>query len=894
MMIKRICSVILTLCLSLGAVGVLAYNDVDTPCQNTAVELVTSLGIIDPVSPTDFGSKTLVKRGEFALYATRLMGSESAISRTSEGYFKDVDTTTPEGAAVEFLASIGVIAKSGREYNPNDEITYAEAVRVTLNCLNYTETAKMNGGYPGGYIKTATDCGLNKNLQLLTNSVLTKTDTAMLIYNALFTNPMERDGRGYKKSDKTQIEKIWNVSEAVGIVTGYEKTVLVSGKILPENSVEINGVVYNAGTTNISKYIGCNVRVFYDDNETIVAFAEKANTNTIYTFSADDIEADGNKVSYYVNNRKKNLKVSESAAVIYNNRYFSSYTKLDEVLNIPEGEITFISNRSSGIIDVIMVSEYKHLLIERVDKKSGRLYLKNGSPEEKDGISLNDVISVLPDENDVTVYIDGKESNFDDLRENDAVTMEQSLDGEQIVLNVSRKTVDGEITGLSKDTIKISGEDYEKSSYSTSVYAAGTKGVFAITTNGKILGIVEKSASANNDYAYVLQSYSDNGPQKAYVKLYNTKGEVLTYECADNIKVNGKRIEYKEISNRVSKGEVITYTVNSDGMLSKINCPYDASSIVDYVNETEFIKNWNKSSVRYTDGIMGMSLVTDDTVIFSMPRFDRQDESDYKILNISDLKNRTYSDVTCYDVDRQGRVGALLIVEDISETVSMGNNLFFVKEVSSAVNDDDEIIWLVDGFENGEEKTLVFPEDTHSVTYENGWKNRVGNENFDTGCENFHAGDALQYSLNNNGEVGAYRLVYNNNLTIFDASDNLKDNLGESRFEDWSGTGSVTKQDFYDDLYISFGTVRARYMDYMLNLGLTESEVLGYGDGKSKIQIIDYYRPINLKNAPVYVYRAGKRELELGDIEDISKDDYVFVRSKKMGELNEVMVYSFD
>ena len=170
----------------------------------------------------------------------------------------------------------------------------------------------------------------------------------------------------------------------------------------------------------------------------------------------------------------------------------------------------------------------------------------------------------------------------------------------------------------------------------------------------------------------------------------------------------------------------------------------------------------------------------------------------------------------------------------------------------------------------------------------------MGNENFDTGCENFHAGDALQYSLNNNGEVGAYRLVYNNNLTIFDASDNLKDNLGESRFEDWSGTGSVTKQDFYDDLYISFGTVRARYMDYMLNLGLTESEVLGYGDGKSKIQIIDYYRPINLKNAPVYVYRAGKRELELGDIEDISKDDYVFVRSKKMGELNEVMVYSFD
>lgn len=894
MMIKRICSVILTVCLSLGAVSALAYSDVETPIQNTAVELVTSLGIINPVSETEFGSKTLVKRGEFALYATRLIGCEAAVSQVSNGYFEDVDTTTPEGAAVEFLAGIGAIAKSGREYNPNDEITYAEAVRVTLNCLNYGDVAKMSGGYPGGYIKTATDCGLNKNLKLLTNSVLTKTDVTTLIYNALFTNPMESDGRTYKKSDKTQLEKIWDVSEVTGIVTGYEKTVLASDKTLPENGVEINGVVYDAGTTNIAKYVGYNVRAFYNDDETIVAFAEKPNANTVYTYNADDIEVEGNKVSYYINNRKKNLKVSESAAVIYNNRYFSSYTKLDEVLNVPEGEITFISNSSSGAVNVIIVRDYKHLLVERVDKKSGRLYLKNGSPEGTEGGQLNDVISILPDENDVTVYIDGEAASFNDIKSNDAITMEQSLDGEQVVLYVSRKTVEGEIKGQSKDTVKISGEEYDKSFYSTAVYTVGTTGVFALTTDGKILGLVEKARNNNNDYAYVLQSYVDDGPQSAYVKLYTAGEEVVTYECADNIKVNGQRKGYNAIPDCILTGDIVTYTTNNDGILTKINRPYDASSIVDYVNETEFVKSWNKSSVRYTDGIMGMSLVTEDTVIFSMPRFDRKDEDDYNILSMSDLKNRTYSDVTCYDVDRQGRVGALLIVEDISKTVSMGNNLFFIKEVSSSINDDDEDIWLVEGYENGEEKTLVFPTDVHSVTYEDGWKNRVGNENFDTGCDNFHTGDALQYSLNNNGEVSAYRLVYNNNLTIFDAADDLKDNLGESRFEDWSGTGSVTKQDFYDDLYISFGTVRARYMDYILNLGLTESEVLGYDGGKSKIQIIDYYRPINLKNVPVYVYNVGKRQLELGDIEDISKDDYVFVRSKKMGELNEVMVYSFD
>lgn len=892
-MIKKICAVILTVCTCLGATGALAYNDVKNPVQNSAAEIVTSLGIMTSQGEGEFGEKTLVKRGEFALYIVRLIGCEAALSRPSDSYFEDVDTSTPEGAAVEYLAGIGIIAKSGREYNPNDEVTYAEAIRLTLNALNYETIAKSNGGYPGGYIKTATDCGLNKGLALFTNSVLTRADAATLLYNALFAYPMESDGHSLSESTKTQLEKLWKVSEVTGIVTGYEKTVLADGRSLPENCVEIDGKVYDAGTTDISNYVGYNVRAYYDRDNTIVAFAQKSNTNTVTTFDINDIEVKDDKVSYYENGRKKNFKVSRSAAVILNGRYYSNYTTLEEAFDIPEGEVTFIANNSSNTANVIKIRSFKHLLIERVDKRSGRLYLKNGSPDGGD-TGLNDVISVLPDENDVAVYIDDKKAAFDDILENDAITMEQSLDGEQITLYVSRNTIDGQITGSSDDIIKINGEDYEVSPYSTAIYAMGTNATFALTTNGKLLGIVGKARTSENNYAYVLQAYAETGPGKAYVELYTVNGEVVTYECAKKVYVNGESKGIREIPTSVAKGEIVTVTTNSAGQVTKINRPYDASSLVDYVNETEFIKNWNKSSVRYTDGIMGMSLVTDDTVIFSMPRFDRKDESDYSILSMSDLKNRTYSDVTCYDVDRQGRIGALLIVEDISETVSMGSDLFFVKKVFRAVNDDNEIVWRVEGFENGEEKTLTVPFDTHSVTYEDGWMNRVGNEDFDTGCGNFHAGDAIQYSLDNNGEVGAYRLVYNNDLTIFDTSGELRDDLDESRFEDWSGTGSVTKQDFYDDLYISFGTVKARYMDYMLNLGLPESDVLGYGSGKSKIQIIDYYRPINLKNAPVYVYNLGRRKLELGDISDISKDDYVFVRSKKMGELNEVMVYSFD
>ncbi|MCI5604541.1 MAG: S-layer homology domain-containing protein [Clostridia bacterium] len=894
-MIKRICSLILILCMSFSTFTALAYDDVENEKQKMAVELITGFGIMNPESESTFGNKTLVKRGEFALYATRLLGHNIVASSSSHGIFDDVDTTTLEGAAVDYLASVGIIPKNKREYNPNDEVTYAEAVRILLNCLGYNVVASANGGYPGGYIKTATDCELNKNVWLMTNSVLTKTDAAVLLYNALFVKPMEfSNNNTYEESEKTLMEKTWDVYEISGIVSGYEKTVIGSDRVLPDDSVEINGAVYKVGNTNIADYVGYSVKAYYredsDGVNTISAFIEKPNANLSQTFNSEDIEVEGNNIYYYANGIRKSLKVA-SPAIIYNGRYYSNYDKLEDVLNIPEGEIKFIANNSSTKYNVIMVTDYKHLLIERVDKRSGRLYLKNGSASPDAVPYINDVISILPEENDVTVYIDGKAASFADIQSDDAVTMTQTLDGEEITLYVSRNTVTGKITGISDDKITINDTEYTKSKYSTTNYTISTNGTYALTTDGKILGLVDAVRTNENDYAYVLSVYAEPGPDQAFVKLFTGKGEVVTYECASKVNVNGNRKEFDQIPKSVFKSELITYATGSDGKITRINRPYDASTRMGYVNETEFIKNWNKSSVRYTDGIMGMSFVTDDTVIFSMPRFDKGNNSDYRLLTAADLTNRTYADVTCYDVDRQGRAGAMVIVEDASDSVSMGNSLFFIKQKYEAVNEDDEPICTIEGYQDGELKMLNFTEDTSSVTYEDGWMNYVGNEDFDTGYMNLNVGDAIQYNLDNEGNVGAYRLVYNNNKTIFDNEGKLKDNLSASYFEDWSGTGSVTKQDFYDDLYISFGDVQSRYMDYMLHLGLNNTDRLAYQSSRSPIQIIDYYRPINLMKASIYTYNVKSRELELGDMEDVLKEDRVFVRSKKMGELNEVMVY---
>ncbi len=904
-MIKKICSVILTVCMmisSLGVVSVSAYSDVESEKQNQAVELIAGLGIMSPDSADSFGSKTLVRRGEFALYALKLMGYEVETHATgNDGYFSDTDTSTPEGAAVEMLVNMGAIPKEGAEYNPNEEVTYSEAVRILLNLMNYGEMAASYGGYPSGYIAVASTNDLHKNIYKSTNGVLTKTETAVLLYNALFVYPMEYDNDKYTKSDETLMEQVHDIYETEGLVTGYGDTYLGADKSIGDNVVAIDGVTYSCSATSIKDYVGYYVKAYYTDvrgeGTKIVSFTLKSDKNTAIKVSAEDLYVSGDQVEYDVDGRNKSMKLASQPQVIYNGRFYpksnTTYTNMESLFaKVHEGEITFLANDGSDKANVIIIHEQKHLLVERVDKRNGRIYVKNGSGDQN--AILNNVITIDPDDVDITVYIDGKAASFDDIKENDAITLEQTLDNEEAVLYISRKTISGTISSVNNEdnTVVIDNTEYDTSAYYTDNLDPNTEGTFAVTTNGKILGIVTPGGGGLREYAYVLNTYYDDGEECAYIKVFTTDSAVVRYKCVEGVKVNGRKCNYLEASQQVKTSELITFRTNEDGEVTEINRPYDATSKLNYVNEVDFVKNWAKSSVRYVDGIMGMSFITDDTTIFLMPRFDTGKDSDYKIITKEELSNRSYSDVTIYDMNRQGRAGALVIVEDISDSVEMSDSLFFVSKVVSAVNAEGDTVRRITGFEDGVEKTLDFSEDSTSVTYEDGWMNYQGNEKFDTGYTCLQAGDALQYTIGNDGQVSAYRLVFNNYRTIHDDNGDLVWNDPANYFEDWSGTGSVTKQDFYDDLYIMYGDVQMRYMDYMVACGLNQSDRLGYESSSSPISIIDYYRPFNLLDASVYVYNVKEKTLELGDIEDVQKGDTIFARSYRMGQKNEIMVFT--
>lgn len=902
---KRLIGICLAVVMIFANLTALAYTDVSSTLEKTSVALVEGLGIMEAAETDQFGSGAYITKGEFALAVANMMRLDVVEGKMGNSVFGDVDISTKQGCAINLLADTGVIPTTLSKYGPSDIITYGEAARMIINALGYGYEVTINGGYPSGVIKVAAQLKLASGISATTNTQLTRINAAIVIYNALMTETIDISLTGgnasYTKSGETLLEEVWDVYYDYGTILGVGLTSL-DGVSLSETQVSLNGEVMECSIPTIKDYLGYSVKAYYMNDSTtgdtvLVAVVPRSADNTSKTIEADDLLVSGNTVKYDSDGKVQTQYIAKNGVqVVYNGRLYENYKTLEDVLDIDEGYVTFVSNDGTKYANLIIVTEEKHILVERVDAKNEIAYAANSTDEKADPY-LASALDLGVDNKDIYITMNGATASFSDIEINDVLVVVETPDGEEINVRIDRNLVEGKIGAVEDDgEVRINGVSYDASVYAKDAFTAGTSGTFAATADGKLLGVITTKTSSLK-YAYVLKAVThDVNEEKAYVKLFTQDGELRIFVVDEKTVINGKKVMFNEVKNLISEGEFISFKLNSDGNIAQMNRPYDTTSNPDYYSNSSFIKNWSKSSVRYNGGIMGRSIVTDTTTIFYIPRYDREVDSDYRILSIGDLSNRVYSDVTCYDVDRNGRIGAVLIKEDIKETVESDDALFFVDKVLTAVDEDGDDIVEVQGYQSGEEVTLYFNEDTDSVTYEDGWMNYTGNEDFDTGYNsklpgaNLRPGDAIQYALSADGTVGAYRIIYNNALAIYTSGELTYDDP-KYYYERWSKSGNVTKLDFKDDLYIGLGAVEIRYNDFMCFCALNEEERTQYKN--SIVNMMDYYRPFNLVQPKTYIYtyNVDSKRVEIGTMEDVEKNDTVFVRSDSMGDLNEIMVY---
>ena len=114
---------------------------------------------------------------------------------------------------------VGIIdGDENGNFKPEEEITYQEIIRMILSVLGYQSMADTRGGYPDGYMITATQLGLTKSLSVKTESVASRNDTAILISNALDIPMMVQSG--FDLNDPTSAEyKIMNGENGTELIT---------------------------------------------------------------------------------------------------------------------------------------------------------------------------------------------------------------------------------------------------------------------------------------------------------------------------------------------------------------------------------------------------------------------------------------------------------------------------------------------------------------------------------------------------------------------------------------------------------------------------------------------------------------------------------------------------
>ncbi len=119
--------------------------------------------------------------------AARIICSAGAIEpKTSEAPFPDVSADHWAYKYICAAKDAGIVAGDENGYfNPQNNVTNEEIVKMIDCLLGYDAMADFLGGYPAGYTAVAAQFGLTKDMKLIPGGYATRNDVGIMISNAL-------------------------------------------------------------------------------------------------------------------------------------------------------------------------------------------------------------------------------------------------------------------------------------------------------------------------------------------------------------------------------------------------------------------------------------------------------------------------------------------------------------------------------------------------------------------------------------------------------------------------------------------------------------------------------------------------------------------------------------
>lgn len=516
------------------------------------IETMEALGLY-----TDMPSNPVsgVSRALFVSKVIELIGAKGEF-KENQSPFYDVKSTDKYYAQIVLAAQLGIIhGDDSRNFRPNDNITYIEGTAIILNALNYYSE------YPYGYLQTAAQLDITKGISLKQDDMLRACDCAKMLLNAgnvvPYKNDDDSDNRWYINGEETVFWSVHRIAKAVGIVRANEYSSLDSASGIGKDRMILGDKLYTVYNSSMAyDYLGHNVEAYYKmtDNDAIILHLKDRNTE-IKVIKAKDISGvDGDVISYYTNERPKNISVPKNASVLYNGKLTLQYAFDDgtSIFMPKTGTVTFIDNNHDGKYEVISVTSCHNAVVSGVDADSKVIYNLYYPNKMLDMSNVQQSGSAWS-----LVDTKGRSVDISKIEKYDVITYAESMDGEVVRGILTKEEVSGVVKSVEKRDgnthMVINGKDYELDcefeNASENIPRVNDEVTVVLDSEGRIAGM-KTMKTDKAQYGFYIKSVAldETDGERFKVKIMDTvgKGGVMEYETADKVKIDGVSYDNKK------------------------------------------------------------------------------------------------------------------------------------------------------------------------------------------------------------------------------------------------------------------------------------------------------------------------------------------------------------
>ena len=707
---KKVLSLVLVIAMVLSSFSfafAASFEDVVDTDYEKAIKTLVGLGVVTGYEDGTYRPERVVTRAEMAKLIVEILGYGNLVAG-SKSNFADTQGHWAD-AWIALAAGRGLVIGTGDgKFTPDRQVSYDEAITMVVRALGYTDDSNELKGmtWPTNFKVKAADLKLTKDVKIAGTGA-DRGGVAQLLYNALEANMVTVDSDGdvnyIKDGDDNKI--------LLNALAKKDRFV-VAPKHLDEDDK-----AYMGDIVDLAPYMYQDIKVFVNDDDEVVYVTKVESEVKVgefrYTVDDDgDVDSTDNEVNIRIDGKNKAYDLAfaplgddefaENIPVYYNGVEVDMTEEEMEngdnnLVTLHKADATFVLNDAG---DIVAIVANKLTNAARVTNKyNGRTKIQGFA------LPLDDDDEVDYDKLTVTGEVD----TLEDIEEDDVIVLfagagevTTSADTEKLVIQVVRDTVEGRITKSNKDgQFYINDKYYTVSQFPKDDFEVGLEGTFFLDHKGQLVALEEDDADEPKDYAVVTEvldgDYNETAKRVALdaeITLVNATGEEVTFKFDNKAKVGEDYIfdrskgesdsqtvvdhdDDLKINGKLDEYDVIKYTVNSKGKISKITIEKDDPTIP-------------KDSDKKTD-ITGKKYVfASNVVVFNL------DGTDVEVVDVDKLGDEVH--IIASEENKNGEIEMFFV-----KGLGASDTYAYIVKSEVVWNDDDEKVQGLTAYVDGVE-----------------------------------------------------------------------------------------------------------------------------------------------------------------------------------------------